>query len=58
MPIEKTFFASVYYNGFVYTFGGYDAYDKEQLSDCAYFDTVRNQWHNNALLNPQGKTEF
>ena len=29
MPTEKTFFASVYYDGIIYTFGGYDAINKE-----------------------------
>ena len=28
MPSEKTFFANVYFDGIIYTFGGYDAYDK------------------------------
>ena len=28
MPQEKTFFACVHFNGIIYTFGGYDAYDK------------------------------
>jgi hypothetical protein len=28
MPSEKTFFANVYHDGIIYTFGGYDAYDK------------------------------
>ena len=28
MPSEKTFFATVYYDNIIYTFGGYDAYDK------------------------------
>lgn len=29
MPAEKTFFANVYFDGIIYTFGGYDAYDKQ-----------------------------
>lgn len=29
MPMEKTFFATVYFKNKIYTFGGYDAYDKE-----------------------------
>lgn len=28
MAAEKTFFAVVYFDGFIYTFGGYDCYDK------------------------------
>jgi len=28
MPQEKTFFPAVYHKGLIYTFGGYDAYDK------------------------------
>lgn len=28
MPAEKTFFATVYFDHMIYTFGGYDAYDK------------------------------
>ena len=28
MPSEKTFFATVYFESKIYTFGGYDAYDK------------------------------
>lgn len=28
MPQEKTFFAAIFHKGIIYTFGGYDAYDK------------------------------
>ena len=28
MPQEKTFFPAVYHKGVIYTFGGYDSYDK------------------------------
>jgi hypothetical protein len=28
MPAEKTFFATVYHDNMIYTFGGYDAMDK------------------------------
>lgn len=38
MPQEKTFFSAVHVNGIIYTFGGYDAYDKLQLSTCEYYD--------------------
>ena len=38
MPQEKTFFAAIYFDGIIYTFGGYDAYDKVQLNTCEYYD--------------------
>jgi hypothetical protein len=38
MPQEKTFFPAVHFKGIIYTFGGYDAYDKVQLSTCEYYD--------------------
>jgi hypothetical protein len=28
MPTEKTFFPAVYHRGIIYTFGGYDGYEK------------------------------
>ena len=28
MPSEKTFFSTVYFDGIIYTFGGYDSYEK------------------------------
>ena len=48
MPCEKTFFTAVHFNGIIYTFGGYDAYDKIQLPNCEYFDIEKNTWHNAA----------
>lgn len=38
MPQEKTFFSAVYHKGIIWTFGGYDAYDKVQLSNCEYYN--------------------
>jgi hypothetical protein len=58
MPIEKTFFGTVYFRGIIYTFGGYDAYEKEQLADCCYYDTYKNQWFNSSLVPQQGKVDF
>lgn len=46
MPSEKTFFPAVYHKGFIYTFGGYDAYDKVQLSSCEYYDVNHDKWYN------------
>ena len=46
MP-EKVFFSAVYLNGIIYTFGGYDIYDKLQLKSWEYFDVVSNTWHKN-----------
>jgi len=41
MPQEKTFFCAVHMNGVIYTFGGYDAYDKVQMSSCEYLDILK-----------------
>ena len=46
MPMEKTFFAAFQYNGKIYTFGGYDAYDKQQLRNCEYYDIKEDKWYN------------
>jgi hypothetical protein len=46
MPSEKTFFANVYFDGIIYTFGGYDAYDKVQLRSCEYYNIKKDQWFN------------
>ena len=35
---EKTFFAAVHLKGKIYTFGGYDGFEKIQLSNCEYYD--------------------
>lgn len=46
MPLEKTFFAAVHFRGIIYTFGGYNAFEKTQLSDCSYYDTKLDKWFN------------
>jgi hypothetical protein len=58
MPAEKTFFAAVYHEGMIYTFGGYDSYDKIQLPHCEYYSIRRDKWFNSELLNPAGKVEY
>lgn len=58
MPCEKTFFATVFHDGIIYTFGGYDAYDKIQMNSSEYYNIRKDKWFNSELLNPQGKTEF
>ena len=58
MPAEKTFFAHIYFDGIIYTFGGYDSYDKCQLSSCEYYNISQNKWYNSEILNPQGKIEY
>jgi len=58
MPAEKTFFATVYNDGFIYTFGGYDAFEKTQLSSCEYYSIRKDKWFNSEVLNPQGKIEY
>lgn len=58
MPSEKTFFANVYFDNIIYTFGGYDAYDKVQLRSCEYYNIKKDQWHNSEQIAPMGKVEF
>lgn len=58
MPCEKTFFAAVYHEKFIYTFGGYDAYDKCQITNCEYYDCRKDKWFNSDLTSPSGATEF
>lgn len=58
MPSEKTFFSAVLFDGFIYTFGGYDSYEKVQLSTCEYYNMRKDTWYNSELLNPQGKIEY
>ena len=43
MP-EKSFFAAVYLKGRLYTFGGYDNFEKLQLKTCEVFDIAKNEW--------------
>lgn len=58
MPQDKTFFPSVMIDGAIYTFGGYDPYDKVQLKSCEYYLIRKNEWYNSELLSPTGKVEF
>ena len=46
MPTEKTFFPAVYHRGIIYTFGGYDGYEKVQLNSCEYYDVNADKWYN------------
>lgn len=43
MP-EKSFFPAIYHKGKIYTFGGYDNYEKIQLKSCEYLDIDKNEW--------------
>lgn len=58
MPQEKTFFSAVLLKGIIWTFGGYDAYDKVQLSNCEYYDIEKDQWYNSPHDNAAGTVEF
>lgn len=58
MPSEKTFFATVYFDGIIYTFGGYDVYEKTQLRSCEYYNVAKDEWYNSELISPKGKVEF
>jgi N-acetylneuraminic acid mutarotase len=58
MPQEKTFFCALHIGGVIYTFGGYDAYDKVQLGRCEYYDLQKDQWRNSPHDNPSGAVEF
>ena len=57
-PQEKTFFSAVHLRGKIYTFGGYDAYDKVQLDTCEYYDLKLDRWYNSPVQRPNGATEF
>ena len=46
MP-EKSFFSAVYLKEKIYTFGGYDNYDKVQLKSCEIYDCDNNTWDKN-----------
>lgn len=56
MPSEKTFFSTVYFDGIIYTFGGYDSYEKMQVKSCEYYNVFKDEWFNSELV--QGKMEF
>jgi len=43
---EKTFFSAVCLEKTIYTFGGYDAYDKAQLASCEMYDIEEDKWTN------------
>lgn len=45
--------------GKIYTFGGYDAYDKVQIDQCEYYDMKSDRWYNSPTMkvNPSA-TEF
>ena len=58
MPSEKTFFATVYFDDIIYTFGGYDVYEKTQLRSCEYYNIAKDEWYNSELIQPKGKIEF
>jgi hypothetical protein len=47
MMAEKSFFSAFYLNGQIFTFGGYDNYDKLQLKSCEIYDLNKNEWMNN-----------
>ena len=57
LPQEKTFFAAVYLRGRIYTFGGYDSYDKVQLDQCEYYDLKQDRWFNSPIQRPNGQVE-
>ena len=44
--------------GRIYTFGGYDAYEKMQLDSCEYYDIKQDRWYNSPLQKPNGNVEF
>ena len=48
MP-EKSFVSAVYLSGKIYTFGGYDNYEKIQLKSCEIYDCESNVWTNNTV---------
>lgn len=55
LPMEKTFFPAVHHRGIIYTFGGYDAFEKVQLSSCEYYDVKADKWYNS--LTPSFKLQ-
>lgn len=44
--------------GKIYTFGGYDAYDKVQIDQCEYYDIKSDRWYNSPVSNVKGAIEF
>ena len=43
MP-EKSFFSAVFLGNKIYTFGGFDIYDKLQLKQCEQYDCEKDEW--------------
>jgi hypothetical protein len=43
MP-EKSFFSAVYLKGKIYSFGGFDIFDKIQLKTCEEYDVEKDEW--------------
>ena len=51
MPHDKSFFPAVFLNESIYTFGGYDAGEKQQLTGCESYNIVKDEW----AVNPSMK---
>jgi hypothetical protein len=51
MPTEKTFFAHIFHKNKIWTFGGYDSYEKAQVNTCEYYDLALDKWFNSPVLN-------
>ena len=47
---EKCFFSAVFLKGIIYTFGGYDSYEKFQLKTWEYYNVEENKWYSNEAL--------
>ena len=58
MPQEKTFFAAVHLKGRIYTFGGYDGFEKVQLNTCEYYDMKLDKWYNSPITSQSGNIEY
>lgn len=52
MLIEKSFFPAVSTNGGtrIYTFGGYESIEKQQLNTCDYYDILEDKWYQNESI--------
>jgi len=44
---EKCFLCAIYLKDKIYTFGGYDIAEKQQLKSCEIYDVKKNHWANN-----------
>ena len=49
MP-EKSFFCATILNGVIYTFGGFDIYDKLQLKTWEFYNLESNKWDSNSSV--------